>query len=225
MREPEANSDVQASWGNTIYGADSKRVGIRNNASIWRTVTFPESGAYQLSVACIGRFYRAYDAHLADPGILTRYNGNEFSAWIAKGGVTNIIGRFGVDNRERFVTHRFLFDIPEGGDWEVGFSGLKVSERKIPGNNAYHSNGGVLDGFVIEKVLAKEIPTLSESAEITLAEGSVLALDYIGSRKVKSVHYAGRACRGEISAKTHPEFVSGVGSLYVSPRGIIINFR
>ena len=222
---PSSNPDIQASWGDVAFGLDDFRVGIRNKASIWRSVAFPSSGTYRLSVSSMGRFYRAYDMHLSDPGILTRYNGNEFNVWVAKGGVTNVIGTFGVNDRERFVTHRFLFELPEGGEWVVGFSGLKESEKKIPGNGAYHSNGGILDGLMIEKVVAKALPTIPEKVEIDVDEGAKLALDFIGTKAAGIVRYAGRFRTREISARTCPEFVTGTGVLYVQPKGTVIVVR
>ncbi len=220
---PQALSDV--AWGPVTYGEDGNRAGIRNNASIWRTVAFPAAGTYRLSVASIGRFYRYNDSHLTDPGILTRYSGNAFNAWVAKGGVTNVVGTFGVDDRERFVTHRFLFELPEGGNWEVGFSGLKESEHKVAGSNTWYSNGGVLDGLVIEKVTAAAKPGVPETVEIDVAERAVLALDYLGTNKVAAVRYAGRNYSGEINAVTCPAFITGAGVLYVQPKGTVLMFR
>ena len=211
------------SWGQTEFD-DGYRVGIRNNASIWRTVAFPAAGTYRLSIASIGRFYRYNNLHLEDPGILTRYSGNEFNVWVAKGGVTNVVGTFGVDDRERFVTHRFVFELPEGGDWEVGFSGLKESEHKIAGNSNWHSNGGVLDGLVIERVTTKAKPTLPKAA-IEIADGATLALDYIGTNEVDTVRFAGRSYSGEINAQTCPAFITGQGALFVQPKGTLIMFR
>ena len=219
---PLGNSDAQTSWGNVTYGFDDKRVGIRNNASIWRTVAFPSAGTYRLSIASIGRFYRAYGT--TDPAAIRRYSGNAFSAWVAKGGVTNVVGTFGVDDRERFVTHRFVFELPEGGDWEVGFSGLKESEHKIAGSSNWHSNGGVLDGLVIEQVTAAAKPTLPKAA-VEIADGAKIALDYLGTNTVDTVRYAGKSYSGEINAKTCPAFVTGQGSLFVQPKGTMIMFR
>ena len=212
-----------AAWGSTEFD-DGYRVGIRNNASIWRTVAFPTAGTYRLSVASIGRFYRYNNLHLTDPGVLTRYSGNAFNVWVAKGGVTNVIGTFGVDDRERFVTHRFLFELPEGGDWEVGFSGLKQSEHKIAGNSNWHSNGGVLDGLVIEQATPKSMPTLPKAA-IEITDGAKIALDYLGTNAVDTVRYAGKSYSGEINATTCPAFVTGQGTLFVQPKGTMIMFR
>ena len=212
-----------AALGSTEFD-DGYRVGMRNNASIWRTVAFPAAGTYRLSVASIGRFYRYNNLHLTDPGILTRYSGNAFNVWVAKGGVTNVIGTFGVDDRERFVTHRFIFELPEGGDWEVGFSGLKQSEHKIAGNSNWHSNGGVLDGLVIEQATPKSMPTLPKAA-IEITDGAKIALDYLGTNAVDTVRYAGKSYSGEINATTCPAFVTGQGSLFVQPKGTLIMFR
>ena len=216
------SGDVAESWGRMASDCDWNRVGIRNNASIWRTVAFPSAGTYRLSVAAIGRFYRAYGTYLTDPAILTRYNGNAFNVWVAKGGVTNVVGTFGVDDRERFVTHRFIFELPEGGDWEVGFTGLKQSEQKIPGSAAWHSCGGVLDDLVIERVTPKALLSTPEAIEIDVAAGATLALDYVGTNSAENVRYAGRKLSGIVNAQTHPEFVTGIGSLNVRRKGVIV---
>ena len=200
-------------------------MGIRNKASIWRTVAFPAAGTYRLTISSIGRFYRSNDVYLEDPGILTRYSGNVFNAWVAKGGVTNVVGTFGVDDRERFVTHRFLFELPEGGDWEVGFSGLKESQQKVAGSSNYHSCGGVLDGLVIEQVTPKAKPTIPQAATIEVADGATLALDYLGTNEVAFVRHAGKNYSGDINAQTCPAFITGVGALYVRPKGTVIMFR
>ena len=219
-------SDVDLlAWGKTEFEGEGHRVGIRNKASIWRTVAFPAAGTYRLTISSIGRFYRSNDVYLEDPGILTRYSGNVFNAWVAKGGVTNVVGTFGVDDRERFVTHRFLFELPEGGDWEVGFSGLKESQQKVAGSSNYHSCGGVLDGLVIEQVTPKAKPTIPQAATIEVADGATLALDYLGTNEVAFVRHAGKNYSGDINAQTCPAFITGVGALYVRPKGTVIMFR
>lgn len=214
-----------SAWGKTEFEGEGHRVGIRNKASIWRTVAFPAAGTYRLTISSIGRFYRSNDVYLEDPGILTRYSGNVFNAWVAKGGVTNVVGTFGVDDRERFVTHRFLFELPEGGDWEVGFSGLKESQQKVAGSSNYHSCGGVLDGLVIEQVTPKAKPTIPQAATIEVADGATLALDYLGTNEVAFVRHAGKNYSGDINAQTCPAFITGVGALYVRPKGTVIMFR
>ena len=214
-----------SAWGETEFEGEGHRVGIRNKASIWRTVAFPAAGTYRLTISSIGRFYRSNDVYLEDPGILTRYSGNVFNAWVAKGGVTNVVGTFGVDDRERFVTHRFLFELPEGGDWEVGFSGLKESQQKVAGSSNYPSCGGVLDGRVIEQVTPKAKPTIPQAATIEVADGATLALDYLGTNEVAFVRHAGKNYSGDINAQTCPAFITGVGALYVRPKGTVIMFR
>ena len=64
-----------------------------------------------------------------------------------------------------------------------------------------------------------------EKVEINVAAGAKLALDYIGTNTASTVRYAGRSVTGDINAETCPDFVTGVGSLFVLPKGTLILFR
>ena len=172
------------------------------------------------SVAAIDRFYR-YNGR---PEELNLFGGQEFRAWYAHGGVTNEIGRFAPDTRERWVRHAFLFEVPEAGEGEIGFSGLKESAQKIAGSTRYFSCGGLLDGIVVEKVARAAAPALPKDLDIDVDEGASLALDAPVTNEVRTVRYAGRFHAGVLDAATCP-FITGPGALFARPRGTLLLVR
>lgn len=217
--EGQREDRIPGAWCDVDYD-DRHCVGVRNRATLARTVTFPEAGTYRLSVAAINRFYR-YNGR---PEELNLFGGQEFRAWYARGGVTNEIGRFAPDTRERWVRHAFLFEVPEAGEGEIGFSGLKESVQKIAGSTRYFSCGGLLDGIVVEKVARAAAPALPKDLDIDVDEGTSLALDAPGTNEVRTVRYAGRFHAGVLDAATCP-FITGPGALFARPRGTLLLVR
>lgn len=217
--EGQREDRIPGAWCDVDYD-DRHCVGVRNRATLARTVTFPEAGTYRLSVAAIDRFYR-YNGR---PEELNLFGGQEFRAWYAHGGVTNEIGRFAPDTRERWVRHAFLFEVPEAGEGEIGFSGLKESAQKIAGSTRYFSCGGLLDGIVVEKVARAAAPALPKDLDIDVDEGASLALDAPVTNEVRTVRYAGRFHAGVLDAATCP-FITGPGALFARPRGTLLLVR
>lgn len=217
--EGQREDRIPGAWCDVDYD-DRHCVGVRNRATLARTVTFPEAGTYRLSVAAIDRFYR-YNGR---PEELNLFGGQEFRAWYAHGGVTNEIGWFAPDTRERWVRHAFLFEVPEAGEGVIGFSGLKESAQKIAGSTRYFSCGGLLDGIVVEKVARAAAPTLPKDLDIDVDEGASLALDAPVTNEVRTVRYAGRFHAGVLDAATCP-FITGPGALFARPRGTLLLVR
>lgn len=217
--EGQREDRIPGAWCDVDYD-DRHCVGVRNRATLARTVTFPEAGTYRLSVAAINRFYR-YNGR---PEELNLFGGQEFRAWYAHGGVTNEIGRFAPDTRERWVRHAFLFEVPEAGEGVIGFSGLKESAQKIAGSTRYFSCGGLLDGIVVEKVARAAAPALPKDLDIDVDEGASLALDAPVTNEVRTVRYAGRFHAGVLDAATCP-FITGPGALFARPRGTLLLVR
>lgn len=217
--EGQREDRIPGAWCDVDYD-DRHCVGVRNRATLARTVTFPEAGTYRLSVAAIDRFYR-YNGR---PEELNLFGGQEFRAWYAHGGVTNEIGRFAPDTRERWVRHAFLFEVPEAGEGVIGFSGLKESAQKIAGSTRYFSCGGLLDGIVVEKVARAAAPALPKDLDIDVDEGASLALDAPVTNEVRTVRYAGRFHAGVLDAATCP-FITGPGALFARPRGTLLLVR
>jgi hypothetical protein len=64
-----------------------------------------------------------------------------------------------------------------------------------------------------------------ETTALDIASGAELVLDFEGEIKVKDVRYAGHFVSGTIDATTHPEFVSGTGSILSPSKGTVISVR
>jgi hypothetical protein len=110
-------------WGIAVFD-DTCRFGLKNDASLWQSVAFPEAGTYRLTVHAVSRFYRSYGE--TD---YVRYGLNPIAAWFSRDGATNTIGSFTTDACERFVRPRSVFD-SEAGTYDVGFTGLTTSGSK-----------------------------------------------------------------------------------------------
>ncbi|MDO5320106.1 MAG: hypothetical protein Q4G65_15885 [bacterium] len=212
-------------WGAVSYD-DNRRVGIRNRGTIYRTIDFPAAGTYRVSVVSMGRFWRYEDQHLENPSILRAYGGQSFSVWVGSsdGAVTNQIGVFAVDGVERWTRHTFYATLDVAGTYRLGFSGLKTSDTAYDGVKM-NSHGGMLDGLVVEPVVVRSAAPLEKTLEIAVSEGACLSLETGTTNEVAEVRYGGRSHSGFISAETCPDFVSGTGVLFVSPKGTLILFR
>ncbi len=70
------------------------------------------------------------------------------------------------------------------------------------------------------KALAGRFP---ETTALDIAAGAALALDFEGQITVKDVRYAGHVVAGVIDATTHPEFVSGTGSILSPAKGTLFS--
>jgi hypothetical protein len=64
-----------------------------------------------------------------------------------------------------------------------------------------------------------------ETTALDIASGAELVLDFEGEIKVKDVRYAGHFVSGTIDVTTHPEFVSGTGSILSPSKGTVISIR
>lgn len=213
------------SWMQVRYD-DAKCAKIRNQGILYRTEHLA-AGAYRLSIAAIGRFYRyAAAGEEPDPDNLVRYGSLRIAPWVGStdGTVTNRLGEFQVDTRERWRRHQFLFTIPADGDYRIGFSGLSVSDKAYDGTSVC-SHGGILDGLVIEPVTLAEPMALDKSLTVAVAEGAKLALDNLTTNEVSEVRLGGRRCSGFITAERFPDYVTGQGALYAEPRGSVLFFR
>lgn len=195
-------------WGIAAFD-DTYRFGLKNDASLWQSVAFPEAGTYRLTVHAVSRFFRSYGE--TD---YVRYGLNPIAAWFSKDGTTNHIGTLATDACERFVRHSFLFSIPEAGTYAVGFTGQTTSGSK----------GSAIDGVSVEKVTPDtSAAPISRTTGLTLANGTKLVLDFIGTNQVSYLRYNGHDVSGIISSATYPAFVSGIGAFYAPPRGTLIS--
>jgi hypothetical protein len=202
------DTDDGNAWGLAVFD-DTYRFGLKNDASLWQSVAFPEAGTYRLTVHAVSRFFRSYGE--TD---YVCYGLNPIAAWFAKEGTTNSIGTFTTDVCERFVRHTLLFSVPEAGTYDVGFTGQTTSGSK----------GSVVDGVSVEKVtLDTSTEPISRTTGLTLANGTKLVLNFVGTNQVSYLRYNDHYLSGIISSETYPAFVSGVGALYTPARGTLVS--
>ncbi len=95
---------------------------------------------------------------------------------------------------------------------------------------AYQTAVKVLDelkqrGLVRIREPAAPVPSVPAKIKIRLTENSRLRLDFDGQITLGPVVYGGRAYVGVIDASTHPEFISGRGSINAMTGGTILLFR
>lgn len=174
-----------------------------------RSITFPESGLYRISFRARGRASYASGGDTPD----MTYAGNRVKALLD--GVE--IYRSPAIGTTNFVAYSGMFRIAEAGTKTFAIQGCAASGDK----NAF------VDLLSIEKAAVADVPDIPKTAEINvrLADGEKLRLDYPGTLNLKSLCVNGKNLSREISAETRPDFISGPGSVYVEPNGLIITFR
>jgi hypothetical protein len=84
----------------------------------------------------------------------------------------------------------------------------------------------VIDGVSVEKITPDtSTEPISKTTGLTLADGTKLVLDFVGTNRVSYLRYSGHYLSGIVSGATCPAFVSGVGALYAPPRGTFVSLQ
>jgi hypothetical protein len=173
----------------------NKYVMLWNFAGISRPVAFPEAGVYRLS---FWQHTRLSNSH---------YGRNPVETYLVKDSATNFIGRTQAVTHTNFVQHVFDFRVPEAGTYSFVMRGTSES----------NSMEAMIDGVSIVQV--RHDPdagaVLPETLRISVAQGARLRLDFDGTNNVDVLWLDGRRITGIVSAETHPEYISGYGTLNV----------
>jgi hypothetical protein len=198
---------TNANYGIVLFdGACRARVVF--SGVIKQTVAFAEAGVYRLTFHAISRVDR-------NGGIpSTSYGLNPIAAWIGRNGQTNTLGYVKTYD-EIFRRHEFLFPVSEAGSYEIGFQGQSATDKT-----------SLIDAVSVEKVALSELGTvIPRATQLDVAAGARLNLNYVGTVPVTTVSYNGRILVGTLNSQTHPEFVSGAGEIYSSPKGTLIRVQ
>ena len=188
-----------------------------NDDCLYQSVTFPTGGLYRLTV------------NLKARGTTSPNTGNglnQIDVYLAKDGVTNLVGRSDGAATTNFNEYAFLFTLPpEGGTYDVGFRGTSV----WGGDEAAKVDRTTLvDAAWLCRVETDRDIDLPEHLKIEVAEGARLQLDFAGTNKIDSLRIAGKSYEGLVSAETYPELfpvLAGPGTLMITPKGTMILFR
>ena len=188
-----------------------------NDDMLFQPVTFPTGGLYRLTV------------NLKTRGTTSPNTGNgnnPINVYLAKDGVTNIVGRSDNAATTNFNEYAFTFAVPPaGGTYDVGFRGMSVWSGD---ESARVDRTTLVDAAWLCRVESERGIDLPEHLKIEVADGARLQLDFAGTNKIDSLRIAGKSYEGLVSVETHPELfpvLAGPGTLMITPKGTLILFR
>lgn len=173
---------------------------VGGNNGMRQTMTFPTNGTYRLKVHMRGAF-------IGPKGC------GALSFWCCKDGttMTNFIFRTTPYVSTNFIEHVCHFKVESSGQYTFGIEGLD-------------SNPAVVGACSVKLVTGElaDMPPAPDDLCIDVKEGAVLALDFPGTFKTGGIRLGGQHVTGTINAKTHPEYITGMGSIEVVPRGLMV---
>ena len=182
---------------------------ILAQGQMFQDIVIPDDGVFRLSFYAAGRFLYA---SALDPRrtTATARHGHDFRVCVDGQPVLHVQTR-----DEIFRQYAVRLPLLNAGTHRLSFVGINTL-------------GGTERGTAVDAVRLTRVytvvdqPPLPEKIEIEVASGARLHLDYQGVIDVKRVRYGGQECQGVISAARYPSFVTGVGSMFVTPKGTAI---
>ena len=226
LAAPEKDANVYASSASTIrsytdnpqfYGYDiyegTRRLHMTDRGFATQEITFPTAGRYRL---------RFHSTERADSRYTPENKGLcPYRAWIARDGVTNVIGR-STSSTSNFVAHTWRFTVPDASaPWTFGFEAV----NEVSSSN--RDRAVLIDGVSIVKEgqdLA-ETPDLPEKLDIAVAADAQLRLEFTGTNRINRLTLGGVPVSGIVSAQTHPAYITGDGAFEILPKGTMLLFR
>lgn len=181
---------------------------LQMDAQISQTVTFDEGGYYTLAFMCAGRLRHVPYYCLHDFKVL--FNGEQ----------VGYVQTF--DDTWR----RYEFRLPyvKAGTHTLRFQGINSMAYQW-GSTEDHAS------FLDDVRIVRQVPAVAgdgpgdyRNVRVELAAGAKLALDFPGQTRFKELWYDGHLCSGELDASNTP-FITGAGSVYVSPKGTMIRVQ
>lgn len=182
---------------------------LQMSANMSQGLSFGEDGYYALSFMAAARQRDRPRYYLHDFNVL--FNGEQV------GYVRT------VDETWRRYTFRLPY-VKAGETYTLLFDGI----------NSIYNQQGLLDdhaSFIDDVRITKQAafdetgtPGAYKSVVVDLAAGSKLDLDFAGQVKVKELWYDGRLYSGVLDA-SNTTFLTGAGSVYVSPKGTLIRIQ
>ena len=213
---PVSHTDRPQYWGYCLYEGKS-RLRLQNLGGVYQDITVPQTGLH--------RFTMHMRARADQPG----YGNNPVRVWLAQNGVTNILATVPTLYSRNWMEVTFLADIPSAGTWRLGLAG-----QCRPDQIAREAAGGAkadidahIDGVSLVRCrdTIDAAPSLPHNVKIEVAKGAQLLLDFTGTAKCGPVTYDGIVHIGTIDASTHPDFVTGMGTLEAASDGTVLLFK
>ena len=182
------------------------------NDIISQPIEFPAAGLYRLS----------YFGHTRMDNVTGKGLNPVKAFWVAEGStVTNWIGT-ATPKSTNFVECVFMFKVPSATRATFGLQG---GTEPTNGNQGDHTT--VLDGVSLKRVFSENggMPDVPEGLTMRVSADAKLSLDYDGTLDLRALYLGGHAARGLISSETHPQYIEGVGEIYVKTRGAVFSIR
>lgn len=204
-------------FGYSVY--DGEYCGrLHNRGGVYRTVLFPEPGLYRFTYHARSRSDETYGFNPV------------FAYVVLADGTTNTVCRTKIPRGQNFVEYSYLFRMPEAGSRTFYIIGEGVPSGNLTEDGKDKANRSTLiDGLSLVKVDESSLtaPQVPDRLRMSVAEGACLVLDYPGTKTVASLTFGGEHVTGPgiVNAESHPEYVSGIGSLTVKPFGTAVIIR
>ena len=199
-------------YGYARYEGDY-RLRLTDRAFATQEIAFPAEGRYRL---------RFHVSERTDSRYTPEHKGLcPYRAWIARDGVTNVIGR-STASTSNYVAHTWRFTVPDASaPWTFGFEAVNEVSSSNKDRTAF------IDGVSIMKdeTDEEETPNLPEKLEVSVAAGAELRLEFTGTNRIDRLSLGGRSVSGIVSAATHPDYITGDGAFEILPKGTMLLFR
>ena len=200
---------------------DGVAVRVCQCACMHQEIDVPSAGWYKLSFWTCSRA-----DYLNDPETIThKYGGNQVRAWWypASGGDTNEFYRTACIFSTNFLEQTAYVKLPQGRI-RFGLQGVNRNGTEVVAPSSTDAT------FYIDciSLVAAEPPTRPDvlsGKSIQVARGANLRLDFDGQVELESFEHGSRRLSGVINASRFPDLISGEGSFYVEPKGILMIFR
>ena len=202
-------TEAPAAFGNTVVDG-SRMLTNENNSIVYEDIHLPVPGTYRFS-------YYAHSRLNAKSG---NFGPNPLRAWVAAGGVTNVIGYADVYNSD-WVQRVHEFTVSAPGVYRVALQGTVVPSVST---HVYEAH---VDAISLRQVVGAGSRTapLSTAAELSIAAGAKVKLDFNGVSRIHRLRLNGRYVSGLVGAENYPEYFVGPGALDVMTTGMMFSFR
>ena len=213
---PVSHTDRPQYWGYSVFEG-TWRLRLQNLGGVRQDLTVPQAGLY--------RFTMHVRARADQPG----YGNNPVRVSLSQGATTNVLAVTPTLYSRNWMEVSYLANIPTTGTWRLAIEGLcrpdQIAREAAGGSKA--DIDAHIDNVSLVRCLdtIDAAPSLPHNVKIEVAKGAQLLLDYTGTAKCGPVTYDGVVHVGTINASTHPEFVTGGGTLEAIPLGTAVMVR
>ena len=201
---PDVKSGIANAYGSWVNRIESgKQVAyLQQIATLSQTVTFPEAGTHTVSFLAAARSERGYI-----------FTGHDFAVqWDGE--------TVGTVTTEDYLFTRYTFRLPHvaAGAHTLTFQG--ISTRGV-------DCASVIDDVRLDRLAVEDADyaPFPPHLVVEVAEGARLSLDFDGVQPLHRLRIGGRQVSGLVSAATHPDAITGAGSLMLPALGMMIMVR